>query len=479
MTFVSWGYYFFFGLVFLLYWIIPHKFRWAVLLAASAGFVSFFGLSCAAWLAAAILISYTAALIIPRIKEKSVRAAQAVLGVSTGLLLGSLFVLKYADYILGTLKIADTSFFSELMPIGISFYIFQTAGYIIDSYSGKIQPVAHFGKYAAAVSFFPKFIQGPIQPVSAFMPQLSEKRSFDFIRARRSAVTALFGIFKKVFIADRLAEAADKVFSNIAAGEEISSMAVVAGVIMYSFQLYADFSGYTDIALGSAGLLGFDLMPNFRQPYLSKSIAEFWRRWHITLSSWLRDYLYFPLGGSRVTTARWCLNVSVVFLVSGLWHGTGAGFIIWGLLHAVYQIIGKFTAPARQKIKSSLPAKLAPLTGAFSVLCTFGLVAFAWIFFRSATLSDAFSAIRIILEFDLSAKLTGIGTFWRDLAVCFAGILMLIGVDLADEKAGLVSWVEARPLPVRWLIYLVLLFVIIFFGKYGTMSEASFIYAGF
>jgi len=479
VTFVSWAYYLFFGIVFLLCWIIPNKYRWAVVLAASVGFVYSFGIECLAWLAGAILISYGAGLVLPKIKQKNEKLARAVLALSCVLLLGSLFLLKYADWLLGICKVAETTFFSQLMPVGISFYIFQTAGYIIDCYTGKTEPVRHFGKYAASVAFFAKFIQGPIQPVSTFVPQLDEKRSFDFISARRSAVTALFGIFKKVFIADRLAEGVDKVFGNIAAGEQMSSMAAVVGVILYSFQLYADFSGYTDIALGSAGLLGFDLAPNFRQPYLSKSIAEFWRRWHMTLSSWLREYLYFPLGGSRVSTARWCLNVAVVFFVSGLWHGTGAGFIVWGLLHAFYQITGKFTAPLRQKCKDSLPKKMAPLTSAFSVLCTFALTAFAWIFFRSATLGDALRAVGIICKFDIGNRLNGIDIYWRELAVYFVGICLLIVFDLIDEKTGLVSWVEKRPLPLRWLIYIILLFTVILFGKYGSMSAASFIYAGF
>ncbi len=479
MTFLSWGYVLFFGAVFCLYWLLPHRFRMPLLLAASVCFCSFFGLGCVLWLAGAVTVSYIAALAVQKFRESRPKAAKAVLAGSLSAFLGSLFLLKYADYILSAAGIADISFFSSLMPVGISFYMFQVSGYVIDVYRGRVKPVKNFARYALSVSFFAKFIQGPIQPVSAFIPQIDEKRTFELSRIRYSAVLALLGIFKKAVIADRIAPTVNSVFDAVAAGEQISTIAAVGGVILYAFQLYADFSGYTDIALGCAGMLGFELVPNFRQPYLSKSIAEFWRRWHISLSTWLREYLYFPLGGSRVSQARWALNVAVVFLVSGLWHGTGAGFIIWGLLHAFYQITGKLTAPARKQLKSKLPSKLTPAADALSVIINFTLVCFAWIFFRAASVGDALAVIGAVFRFDMAAALPAEYSDRLDILFCFAASAVLIIIDIISERCDLVKWVEARPVLLRWVIYLLMLFAVILLGSYGSVSEASFIYAGF
>lgn len=479
MSFVTWGYYALLAIAILVYWLLPHRFRWIALILASGLFCYALGVDCLISLAVATIASYLCGLGIDwaRANNKP-RVARLLLVIGLVICFGMLFVFKYLMFSLSVLNIKPP--FSLIMPIGISFYTFQITGCLFDIYRGKAAVVKHLGKYAVSVWFFPKIMQGPIEPVSRFIPQLEEKRVFDPVNARYSALIILLGLFKKTVIADRLAVVVNAVFTSIAAGKSLSSLSVAIGVVFYAFQLYADFSGYTDIALGSAGMLGFRLSPNFRQPYLARSIADFWRRWHITLSAWLRDYIYIPMGGSRVSKARWALNVLTVFLVSGIWHGAGWTFVIWGLLHGLYQVVGKWTSAPRAKLQERFPAKLKPVTAAFSVIFTFILVDIAWVFFRSPTLGDAARVFELIaMGGGWQFSLKELGIVINEWYLCVGLIVAWMLMEIVNEHSEPARWLESRPLPIRWTAYLALLFSIILFGFYGSLSPSSFLYVGF
>jgi D-alanyl-lipoteichoic acid acyltransferase DltB (MBOAT superfamily) len=367
--------------------------------------------------------------------------------------------------------------FKILLPIGVSFYTLQVIGYIIDVYRGNTQPCKHFGKYALFVSFFPKIAQGPIDRADNLLIQLNEEHPFNFNKARSSFLLILIGLFKKVVVSDRLAVIVNTIFSNAAS---LNGIPLWIGSIFYSIQLYCDFSGYTDIARGSAALMGFNLPNNFRQPYLSRSIAESWRRWHMSLSFWIRDYIYFPLGGSRVSKARWALNILTVFLISGLWHGANFTFVLWGILHGIYQVIGKFTAPTRNIIKERLKLNTDHwLSHMFSVFFTFLLVNIAWVFFRAESITAALDFIRRMLNLTGDLQLSAFGADINEFILSLFLIVIIFGMDLLQEKYDSIQLIENRSVLIRWPVYLILLLTIIMFGVYGDLSESSFMYMGF
>lgn len=482
MTFISWGYYVLLLMALVVYYCLPYRLRWGALLAFSLLFAAMLGTDTLLWMSAATTVSYAGALLIHRNRGK--RASRCWLWTTLALCFGLLFVFKYLAFglrivtrVAGVLKLPYTApVFSLAMPIGISFYIFQVAGYLGDVYRGNCEPQRHFGKYMLAVSFFPKLMQGPIEPIAAFTAQLEEKRKFDEGHFRLGLITILLGIVQKTLIADRLAVVVDRVYACAAQGTTVSFWASLLAITFFAFQLYADFAGYTFIALGSAQLFGLRLSPNFRQPYFARSIAEFWRRWHLTLSAWLRQNVYFPLGGSRVKPIRWAINVMVVFLVSGVWHGAGLNFIVWGLLHGVYQIVGKWTAPLRQLLKSPLPDKLSNF---ISVFVTFELVCFAWVFFRALNVGEASMVLRGLVAGGFHFSLAELGVGLPEFICCLLTIPVMVGLDWANEHGDAAQWIAARSLPVRWTICLILLMLIILFGYYGSLAASSFIYVGF
>ena len=282
-----------------------------------------------------------------------------------------------------------------ILPVGISFYTFQTLSYTIDVYNRKLQPTNDLIAFSAFVSFFPQLVAGPIERATHLLPQFYKKRTFDYSKAVDGMRQILWGLFKKIVIADNCAEYANLIFNNSA---DYSGSTLILGALFFSFQIYGDFSGYSDIAIGTSRLLGFDLMRNFNFPYFSRDIAEFWRRWHISLSTWFRDYLYIPLGGSRGGMWMKVRNTFAIFIISGFWHGANWTFIIWGALNAIYFLPLLLTDNNRNNLETVAQGKLFPTIKELSfMLVTFGLTVFAWIFFRSNNIGHAISFISEIL----------------------------------------------------------------------------------
>jgi D-alanyl-lipoteichoic acid acyltransferase DltB (MBOAT superfamily) len=302
--------------------------------------------------------------------------------------LSVLFIFKYFNFFLdNTNEIIQLSnsnyqlpYLEVILPVGISFYTFQTLSYSLDIYNGKIKtPEKNIGIFALFVSFFPQLVAGPIERASNLLPQFHQKHDFSFDKAASGLTLALWGLFKKVVVADRLSIIVNEIYNN---PTEYSGFTIIIGTVFFAFQIYCDFSGYSDIAIGIARTMGFDFLKNFRTPYFSKSIGEFWKRWHISLSTWFKDYLYIPLGGNRVVKWKWYYNLFITFLVSGFWHGAQWTFIIWGSLHGLYLIL-----------ETLIQIKRNPLINYLLTVKTFILVCFGWIFFRANTLDDAFLII--------------------------------------------------------------------------------------
>lgn len=377
-----------------LYWVIPQHFRWIMLLIVSYAFY----MSWNAYLIFLILfttvISYTFALIMEKHESKKIK--KLCLAVTLISCLGVLFFFKYFTFTvnlaisiinLGPKDLQEFSF-SLLLPVGISFYTFQTLSYVIDVYRGKIKAERHFGYYALFVSFFPQLVAGPIERPENLIPQLKAEIKFKKDDLVEGLKIAIVGYFKKIVIADGVAAFVNGVYNNVA---EANGLTAVLATVMFAIQIYCDFSGYSDIAIGVARMMGIKLCDNFNRPYSATSIKDFWRRWHMSLTSWFTDYVYIPLGGSRCKLWRWAINVMIVFLLSGLWHGAALTFVVWGGIHGIYQIIGKLKNILIAKVTDSgkiRPIKDNDLTVFIKRVITFALVCFAWIFFRGNSFGD-------------------------------------------------------------------------------------------
>ncbi|MCR4792695.1 MAG: MBOAT family protein [Lachnospiraceae bacterium] len=377
-----------------------------------------------------------------------------------------------------------------ITPIGFSFYTLQAIGYLADVYRGKVKAERDFFIYALYVSFFPTVMAGPIQRADGLLKMLKEKVSFDYSEVRHGFLMIAYGFFSKNFVADRLGYLVDRAYEGYM---ENTGFTLLVGVILYAFQLYCDFLGYSYIALGSARALGFKLDDNFRQPYFSVSVKEFWNRWHISLSSWLRDYVYFPLGGSRKGRTRTLINIFIVFVVSGIWHGRGMTFLVWGILHGLFrvceEIVGRNNiADKKRSVGKSDKALSAEsrISGILRMLLTFIEVDFAWLFFRASSVQQAFEIIRrIFCEFEFSYSLhTGsyaFGLSKKEILVWLLGLLIVLVIDIVHEKGlHLSGWLESRPVVTRWCIYTVFMaFMTYSFLYYYGYSASNFIYAGF
>ncbi|HHG83618.1 MAG TPA: MBOAT family protein, partial [Bacteroidetes bacterium] len=341
-------------------------------------------------------------------KSSDQRKRKLLLYFSLSLNLGLLFTFKYFDFFSGSVnamfELANMAYMIPMLdvvlPVGISFYTFQTLSYTIDVYKGDIEPEKHFGIFALFVSFWPQLVAGPIERSSRLLPQFHKHHDFDYDRAVWALNRIAYGFFKKVVVADRLSIYVNEVYGDL---DNYPTLPILLASFFFAFQIYCDFSGYTDIAIGCAALMGFTLMENFDRPYLSRSISEFWRRWHISLSSWFRDYVYIPMGGSRVVKWRWYYNLFITFLVSGLWHGAAWTFVVWGALHGIYLVIGVVSAPIRLRLFKAWRLDRWPKTvHVYQVLTTFFLVVVGWIFFRAGSMHNAAIVFGKILKPDLS-----------------------------------------------------------------------------
>ncbi len=365
--------------------------------------------------------------------------------------------------------VADPWMLNIVLPVGISFYTFQTLSYSIDVYQKKLVPTRNWQAFFAFVSFFPQLVAGPIERASALLPQFREKRQFDYRAAADGLRQMLWGLFKKIVIADNCSVFVNDIFSNY---QTLPASTLALGAVLFAFQIYGDFSGYSDIAIGTARLFGFSLMRNFAFPYFSRDVAEFWRRWHISLTTWFRDYLYIPLGGSRKGTFKTIKNVFIIFIVSGFWHGANWTFIAWGTLHALFFIPLMITKRNRVHIESPAKGRYLPSpTEILRITATFCLTTAAWIFFRAESISQALGYLRRIFDASLlSYPQTG----WEPLGL---GILIMVTVEWIqrEKQHGLELAKTTLLRPVRWALYYGLILCCIHFGG----IEQNFIYFQF
>ncbi len=493
MLFNSLQYVVFFIIVVSLYFTLSHQYRWILLLAASYYFYMCWKAEYIILIIASTLIAYVTGILMGRESARQSRKKYLVLSIATNLSLLLLF--KYFNFFNDNLREIFNSFnvfygipaFNLLLPVGISFYTFQTLSYSIDVYRGKRPPERSLGIFALYVSFFPQLVAGPIERSTRLLPQFFEKKNFDYYRVTSGLKIMAWGMFKKVVIADRLAVVVNRVYGS---PEEFTGIAILIATFFFAYQIYCDFSGYSDIAIGTARVLGFDLMTNFQRPYFAGSIRGFWRRWHISLSTWFRDYLYIPLGGNQVRIVRHCTNLFIVFLICGLWHGANWTFIVWGALHGSFMVISVMTANLRARtVTASGLSKLPHLHRIVKTAITFILVCFGWVFFRAGNLNDAVYLINnslkgigtLIQNISDTAYvrniLGGLGVSRFDLKVSFLLILFLELVHLVQENDKLKARFQSAPVWTRWTAYYLLTVVFLLFGSFN--SGQDFIYFQF
>lgn len=396
MLFNSWQFAIFLPIVFILYWIIPHRFRWILLLTASYYFYMSWNVKYVVLILFTTVVSYIAAILLERARDRRIK--KAIVSITLIVCLGVLVAFKYFNFLFGALTEILAVFTIHinpvtlhlLLPVGISFYTFQTLSYVIDVYRGKVSVERHFGIYATFISFFPQLVAGPIERTENLLPQIKAKHVFNYNQAAYGMRLIAWGLFKKMVIADNLAVYVDIEYDNVF---QFRGFALILATIFFTIQIYCDFSGYSDIARGTAKLMGIELMENFSSPYFSTSIKEFWSRWHISLSTWFRDYVYIPLGGNRTKKLRHYFNLLVTFLVSGLWHGASWTFLIWGGVHGVAQII-------ENAFGISMNKKRGSFLWLVRVCLVFIFVAFAWVFFRAQSITEAIICIYPYVQWD-------------------------------------------------------------------------------
>lgn len=477
MLFNSLQFAIFLPIVFALYWLIPHKFRWALLLAASYYFYMGWNPKYLLLIIFTTAVSYFAALMIEKTEE--VKKKKIVLTSAIVICLGVLFFFKYFNFAsesvakllsLFTIQVNPVTL-KVLLPVGISFYTFQTLSYVIDVYKGEVGAEKHFGKYATFISFFPQLVAGPIERTNNLLPQIKKEQKFDYEKATYGVKLMAWGFFKKMVIADNISMYISKAYEN--PGEYTGFFFVIA-MLLFSIQIYCDFSGYSDIAIGTAKLMGIDIMTNFKSPYFSQSIKEFWSRWHISLSTWFRDYVYIPLGGNRVKKGRHFLNLLVTFIVSGLWHGANFTFIVWGAIHGLLQVIENILKISSKRLKG--------MKGIVKTIVVFALCTFAWVFFASKSLGDSLYIFRHMLD-GISNPVAYIHEGFKNAAIprvreieLLFSIALLFIYDFFSLKGDCIKMISKKNAVVRNLIYVSLLIIIILLR---ATQPAEFVYFQF
>lgn len=498
MLFNSLHFLIFFPIVVGIYYLVPRKIRAYWLLAASYYFYMCWNAKYVILLLFSTIVTYVSGILLERCnrrengERKRKRQKKLCLAVSFILNLTILFLFKYLNFgidslnqLLGHLHIAlNVPAFDLLLPVGISFYTFQALGYTVDVYRGEIYAEKNFFRYALFVSFFPQLVAGPIERSKNLLRQLDKPAKPTFAALLDGFLLMLWGYFLKVVLADRIAVFVDTVYGDFAT---YTGVYLIVATLLFAVQIYCDFSGYSVIAMGAAQILGIRLMENFDAPYLSASVAEFWRRWHISLSSWFRDYLYIPLGGNRKGRIRKYVNLLITFGVSGLWHGADWSYVIWGLLNGFWQIIGDVLTPFKKKMVGLLDIKEDSLSHkCIRVVSTFFLVDLAWVFFRA---DSAFSALRIIKRmftaknhwvwFDGSLYECGLNQ--KNFSLMIWGILLLAVVDLCKYKGIRIREVLAKQdVWAQCLTVIAAVLGILVFGMWGVgYDAANFIYFQF
>lgn len=489
MTFNSLQFVVFFPVVTALYFLLPHRFRWALLLAASALFYMAFIPKYIFVLLALIVVDYSAGILIERSAPEKRKWFLILSILSTCVIL---FIFKYFEFFSVNLTALaqflgwnySFGFLKLILPLGLSFHVFQSLSYVIEVYRGKQKSERNFGIYALYVMFFPQLVSGPIERPYNLLHQFYEKHTFDYERVASGLRLMLWGMFKKVVIADRLALFVNQVYGDPMSFEGISFL---MATFFFAFQIYCDFSGYTDIAIGAARVLGFNLMKNFNLPYFSKSIPEFWTRWHISLSSWFKDYLFVPLYmsfpfGKRLKVSKAFLSIIIVFLISGLWHGANWTFVAWGGLHGLFYAVYLASAVFWRK-----------LPGFFQMAATFSMVSFTLIFFRAQSMQDAFyivshlfsnvgnfiaMGLESIMRFQFGQGIFSpilVGQTLQNFVLAMLALGVLFAVEIVQFRGK--GHFELKPLWMRWSAYYALILAILFFGVFDKVQQ--FIYFQF
>ncbi len=497
MLFNSFNFLIFFTVVCLAYYLIPHRFRYLFLLAVSYFFYMCWNPKYGLLMFISTVITYLSGILISRadkIQQEGRRIRWKKIFVALSFLsnLSILFFFKYFNFAVASLNRVMTHLhmaplnvsFDVLLPVGISFYTFQALSYTIDVYRGDIYTERNFFKYALFVSFFPQLVAGPIERSKNLLRQISTKHTFNLWNVQSGLTQMLYGYFQKVVISDNVAILVNKVYDNYSS---YGSVELILATVFFAIQIYCDFGGYSNIAIGAARVMGFELMENFNTPYFSVSVADFWRRWHISLSTWFRDYLYIPLGGNRKGKIRKYINIMIVFLASGLWHGANWHFVAWGGLNGLYQVVGDMLRPVREKVNQLLGAKKESFSHHFlEMSVTFILINISWVFFRASGIRQAFTILKRMVTcwnpwLLVSNDFYKLGLNNRQFHMVLLAILVLILIDIGKyRKKDWIGRLRKQEVWFQWAVYLVLLFWILIFGSYGPGYDASqFIYFQF
>lgn len=500
MQFNSIDFMIFFPIVLVVYFIIPKKIRKFWLLISSYYFYMSWNAQYALLIGTSTAITYISAILISKFSKENVKQGvlkqKLVIILCILINLGILVVFKYGNFIIEScnsiLEILHITIiqrkFDLILPVGISFYTFQALGYIIDVYRGEVEVEKNFTRYALFVSFFPQLVAGPIERSRDLLTQMKNIENIKLWNARRitsGAILMVWGFFMKMVIADRVSLLVDTVFDNY---RMHGSTELILAAIGFTLQIYCDFGSYSIIAIGVAKVMGFELMENFNTPYFAKNIRDFWGRWHISLSTWFKDYLYFPLGGSRKGKIRKAVNIMIIFITSGLWHGANWSFVIWGGIHGLYQVTADVTRDLRTAVSEKLKIKTNCMSWKLlQTLSTFCLVAFAWIFFRADTITDALRFIkRMIVKptpwllFNGGIYSLGLDRVEMNILVFSVVLLLLVDIIKYVKKKTLDVFLFEQNIWFEWLVVIVLIIMIFVFGKYGSTFDAQqFIYFQF
>lgn len=497
MLFNSFRFLIFFPVVCIIYYIIPYKFRHVFLLVASYYFYMCWNVKYAFLMLLSTIITYLSGIFIDKAnkisqEEKKQICRKLCVFISFSTNLAILFFFKYFNFLITSLNkllgYIDVSLldvnFDVVLPVGISFYTFQALSYTVDVYRGEIYTEKNFLKYALFVSFFPQLVAGPIERSKNLLRQINVKHNFDLHRVHTGLILMLYGLFQKMVLSDNISLIVTEVYDNY---NDYGSVELVFATVLFAFQIYCDFGGYSNIAIGAARVMGFDLMENFNTPYMADTVANFWRRWHISLTTWFRDYLYIPLGGNRKGRVRKYLNIMIVFLTSGLWHGASWHFVAWGGINGLYQIVGDILKPIRDKLTEIFIIDRKVMSHKIlKVVTTFIFVDISWIFFRADSISDAFAIVngictRIHLGVLINGSLMQIGIDKKQFIILLAALIILISIDVCKYmKVNLIERLCEQGAWFQYIVYLFLIYSILIFGNYGPTYDASqFIYFQF
>lgn len=494
MLFNSLDFLIFFPVVVLIYFIIPRKIRYIWLLVASYYFYMCWNTKYALLIGISTLITYISGLIIGKCQKGWSKKLVVALSFISNL--GILVFYKYFDFILENINVVlgkcdmqlVSNPFDIILPVGISFYTFQALSYTVDVYRKEIEPEKNPLKYALFVSFFPQLVAGPIERSKNLLNQMKNIENikiWNYDRVANGFILMVFGMFQKMVIADRVSIFVDSVYNNLHA---VGTMETVFAAIGFSIQIYCDFAAYSTIAIGAAKVMGFELMENFDTPYFAASIKEFWRRWHISLSSWFKDYLYIPLGGNRKGKIRKYFNLMVTFLVSGLWHGASWNYVIWGGLHGIYQVFGEILAPVRKKLVKVFKVN----DGVFSyklgqILFTFSLTSLTWVFFRAETIREALYFFKRMFTVwnpwvFFNEGLYEYGLDRVEVNILFAALFVLLLAEFLKyfKKQRISEFLMEQNLWFRWIVVIGMIVACVVYGEYGISFDSNqFIYFQF